>query len=118
MTNKNKIDLRTLLSNSDRSLGQKLSLFAWLNLGVVESLINGVMTATDAVRIFYNADNSIFVREQLDEQDADEIMSHGVQMADLFDALPAEDAQREFQRELVTIRALALGILDEKRLAA
>ena len=114
----NKIDLRALLSNSDRTIEEKLALFAWLNLGLVESLTNGLMTATNAVRIFFNAENSLFVRQDLTEHRADEIMSHGVQLPDLFDALPTEEAQREFQREIATIRALCLTILEEKRLAA
>ncbi len=112
------IDLQMLLSNSDRTLDQKLALFAWLNLGLVESLANGLMTATDAVRILFNAKNSLFVRRDLTDHTAEAIMSHGVQLADLFDALPAEEAQREFQRELATIRSLCLSILEEKRLAA
>jgi hypothetical protein len=112
------IDLQMLLANSDRTPEQKLALFAWLNLGIVESLANGLMSATDALRIFFNAKNSLFVRQGLAERRAEAIMSHGVQLADLFDALPAEEAQREFQRELATIRSLCLTILEEKRLAA
>ena len=112
------VDLQMLLSNSDRTHEQKLALFAWLSLGIVESLGNGLMTATDAVRIFFNAKNSLFVRQDLTERRADTIMSHGVQLTDLFDALAAEEAQREFQRELATIRSLCLTILEEKRLAA
>jgi hypothetical protein len=113
-----KIDLRTLLSNSDRTLEQKLALFAWLNLGLVESLTNKVLTATDAVGIFFNAENARFVREDLAEPEADAIMSHGVQLADLFDALSPEDADREFRGELATMRSLCLSILEGRRLAA
>jgi hypothetical protein len=112
------IDLQMLLSNSDRTLEQKLALFAWLNLGIVESLANGLMSATDAVRIFFNAKNSLFVRQELTDHSAEAIMSRGLQLTDLFDALPAKEAQREFQRELATIRSLCLSILEEKRLAA
>jgi hypothetical protein len=112
------IDLQMLLSNSDRTLEQKLALFAWLNLGIVESLANGLMSATEAVRIFFNAKNSLFVCQDLTDHSAEAIMSRGVQLTDLFDALPAEEAQREFQRELATIRSLCLSILEEKRLAA
>jgi len=36
----------------------------------------------------------------------DKVMSHGVQLPDLFDALPADEAHRQFQRELATMRAL------------
>src|SRR5439155_16244482 len=114
----NKIDLRILLSNSDRTPEVKLTLFVWLNLGIIESLTNGLLTATQAVRIFFNAENCLFVRQEIVERNADVIMSHGVQLADPFDALPSEEAQLEFQRELATIRALCLNILEEKRLAA
>jgi len=114
----NKIDLRILLSNSDRTPEEKLTLFVWLNLGIIESLTNGLLTATQAVRIFFNAENCLFVRQEIAERNADVIMSHGVQLADPFDALPSEEAQLEFQRELATIRALCLNILEEKRLAA
>jgi hypothetical protein len=114
----NKIDLRALLSNSDRTLDEKLMLFVWLNLGIVESLANGLLTATQAVRIFFNADNCLFVRQEITEQGADVIMSRGTQLADLFEALVAEEAQREFQRELATIRSLCLNILEKRRVAA
>ena len=114
----NKIDLRILLSNSDRTPEEKLTLFVWLNLGIIESLTNGLLTATQAVRIFFNAENCLFVRQEIAERNADVIMSHGVPLADPFDALPSEEAQLEFQRELATIRALCLNILEEKRLAA
>ena len=36
----------------------------------------------------------------------DKVMSHGVQLPDLFEALPADEAHRQFQRELGTMRAL------------
>jgi hypothetical protein len=70
------------------------------------------------LRIFFNAENCLFVRQHLREKIADEIMSRGVQLPDLFDALPIEEAHREFQRELATMRSLCLKLLGEKRLAA
>jgi len=45
-------------------------------------------------------------------------MSHGIQLPDLFEVLPPEEAQREFQRELATIRSLCLTLLEEQRLVA
>ena len=45
-------------------------------------------------------------------------MSYGVQLSDLFDVLPQAQAQREFQRELNTMRSLSLTLLEEKQLAA
>ena len=44
---------------------------------------NGLMSAMDAVRIFFHADNCLYVRTQLKEPTADRIMSHGVQLPDL-----------------------------------
>lgn len=112
------ISLRTMLSDSGNTVDRQLSLFAIVSLGVLESLSNGLMSATDAVRYFFNAENCLFVHQTLGETIADEVMSHGVQLPDLFDALPAENAQREFNRELATIRSLCLKLLAEERLAA
>ena len=41
-------------------------------------------------------------------------MSHGVQLPDLFDCLPAGGAQREFYHELETIRSLMFEALRKK----
>jgi len=110
--------LQTLLTASGRTPSQQLALFALLNLGMVESLANGLVSAADALRVFFNAENCLFVRQRLRQKIADKIMSHGVQLPDLFDALPTEEAHREFQRELATMRALCLKLLEEKRLVA
>ncbi len=114
----NKINLETLLSDPEKTVEQKLALFAWLNLGIVESLAKGHLTAADAVRIFFNGENCLFVRRRLADENADAIMSRGVQLADLFDVLPADEAQQEFESELLTIRSLCMNILEEKQLAA
>jgi hypothetical protein len=63
---------------------QQLVLFALLTLGMLESLANGVLSATDALRVFFHAENCLFVRKQLRVKTADAIMSHGVQLPDLF----------------------------------
>ncbi len=112
------IHLQTLLSEAGRTSDRQLALFALLSLGILESLTSGLLSATDAVRVFFNAENCLFVRQHLRERAADEIMSHGVQLPDLFEALPAAEAQREFQHELATMRSLCLKLLEEKRLAA
>jgi hypothetical protein len=91
-----------------------LELFAFLNLGLVQSLASGVLSPTEAVQRFYHADNCLYVRKRLRTREANEIMSHGVQLPDLFDCLPAEDAQREFYHELETMRALCLKLLEKK----
>jgi hypothetical protein len=110
--------LKTVLLASGETPVQQLTLFALLNLGMIESLANGLISVTDASRIFYNAENCLFVRRQLREKPADEIMSRGVQLPDLFAVLPTEEAHREFQRELVTMRSLCLKLLESQRLVA
>ena len=112
------ISLKTLLSASGETPAQQLTLFALLNLGMIESLANGLISVTDALRVFYNGENCLFVRRQLREKTADEIMSRGVQLPDLFAALPIEEAHREFQRELATMRSLCLKLLESQRLVA
>ncbi|MGH7227051.1 MAG: hypothetical protein ACRELF_27865, partial [Gemmataceae bacterium] len=60
----------------------------------------------------------LFVRKRLRDKIADEIMSRGVQLADLFDSLPTDEAQREFQRELAIMRGMCLKLLEQKPLVA
>jgi len=111
------IDLRALLSPlGDKQ--QQVPSFALLSLGVVESLASGLMGATDAVRLFFHAANCLFVRQELEDEIADQVMSHGVQLVDLFDALPAEEAQQEFQRELAAMHSLCLELLKGEQIAA
>lgn len=113
-----RIDLKTVIGGAGRSRSERLALFALINLGIVESLTNGLVSATNALQVFFHAENCLFVRKELRAKAADEIMSHGVQLPDLFDALPADEAQREFNHELATIRNLCLKLLKERRSAA
>jgi len=114
---KNSINLQALLSQASNRR-QQVASFALLCLGIIESLTSGLMSATDVLWLFFHAENCLFVRKNLKEKIADQIMSHGVQLPDLFDALPAEAAQREFQRELTTMHSLCLKLLEEKEIAA
>ena len=114
----NKMSLKTLLTASAEMPAQQLALLALLTLGMLESLANGLLSATDALQVFFHTENCLFVRKQFRDKLADAIMSHGVQLPDLFAVLPPEEAQREFQRELATIRALCLKLLEAQRLAA
>ncbi len=45
-----KVDLQSLLSDRQGAVEERLALFAWLNLGILESLSGGLMTATDVCR--------------------------------------------------------------------
>ncbi len=110
--------LKSLLSDAGQSQGDRLTIFAVINLGIIESLFNGSLSATDAVIMLFNADNCLYVRKQLKNKIADKIMSHGVQLPDLFDILPLEEAQRQFLHELGVMRSLCFQLIDESRLAA
>jgi hypothetical protein len=109
--------LQQLVAGTQRKTSEQLRVFATIALGVAESLEDGVLTADNSVREFFNAENCLFVKNELKNKVASEIMGRGVQLPDLFDALPAETAHREFQRELRKIRSLSLSLLQRKRIA-
>ena len=67
-----------------------------LNLGLVQSLNSGALNPSEAIQCFYHADNCLYVREHFQSRAADAIMSRGVQLPDLFEHLPPEEAQRAF----------------------
>ena len=104
---------RILLSDSNGESG--LALFAFLNLGLVQSLHSGALGPSEAIQRFYHADNCLYVRKHFQSREANMVMSHGVQLPDLFESLPAEEAQREFLHELEQIRALCLQLLERER---
>lgn len=112
------IDLSALLAGLDGNAPRRLRVFALLGLGMVESLANGAIRTADAIQVFFNAPNCLYVRMKLRDKVADEVMSHGVQLQDLFEALPEQEAQQEFQRELGTMRSLCLRLLDLYRAVA
>ncbi len=106
---------RIILSDVNGSQAQQLELFALLNLGITQSLASGVISATEAIQYFYHADNCLYAQKHLSSKEAGVIMSHGVQLPDLFDSLPADEAQREFFHELEKIRSLCLRLLEKGR---
>jgi hypothetical protein len=108
-------NFRVVLSDISGDLTQQLRYFALLNLGMVQSLASGVISATEAVQLFYNAENCLYVREHFRNKKANAIMSHGVQLPDLFDALSTEEASRELFHELETIRSLCMSLLATRR---
>src|SRR5437899_1521802 len=112
------VSLSALLSGTARKPAEELALFALVTLGFIESLAHGLMSASDAVRCFFHADNCLWIRKRFRKSLADQIMSHGVQLPDLFEALSAEEAHREFQRELAAMRTLCLKLLEERTRAA
>jgi hypothetical protein len=111
-------NLDALISAASQHRAARLAIFAVVNLGFVELLANGLMSAAEAVRRFYNVENCLFVRKVLKDKTADRVMSHGVQLPDLFDVLPSEEAQREFLHELATMKSLCLELLERERQVA
>src|SRR5690242_7305034 len=79
-----KYQLEILLPAASPDQADRLAFFAVLNLGFIESLANGMISAVAAVSRFYFADNCLFVRRVLKDKIADRVMSHGVQLPDLF----------------------------------
>lgn len=106
---------RVILSEQIGSLTQQLELFALVNLGLVQSMASGVLTPTEAVERFYHARNCLYVQKHFRRKEAQIIMSRGVQLPDLFDCLPPEEAQRELYHELETMRSLCLKLLGKGR---
>jgi hypothetical protein len=106
---------RVVLSDASWGQTERLEHFALLNLGIVQSLASGVLGATEAIQRFYHADNCLYVRKLHKNNQANTIMSHGLQLPDLFDCLPTEEAQREFLHELEIIRSLCLKLLERGR---
>ena len=107
--------INIVLSNLSGSPSQKLELFALVNLGLVQSLASGVLTPTEAIERFYYAENCLHVKSHYRKKEAQEIMSRGIQVADLFETLSPEQARREFYHELESMRTLCLKILGKGR---
>ncbi len=68
------IDLESLLSQATDTR-QRVASFALLCLGAIESLVNGAIRASEAIRLLFHANNCLFVREHLKDEAADEVMS-------------------------------------------
>jgi len=115
---KRQINLQQVLGAAGAESARQLELFAILTLGIMESLENGVLSPAEAITVFFNLENCRFVRDNLPAKAADEVMGRGVQLPDLLEALDAEEAPKEFQREIAAIRRLCLGLLEEHRLVA
>lgn len=113
-----KMSLQKFLAPSDGIPAQQLAILALLTLGLLESLAHGLLSTSDAVQMFFHADNCLYVRKHLRNKTADAVMSHGVQLPDLCEALPTAEAHREFQRELAAMRALCLKLLEAQQFVA
>ncbi len=112
------MQLQALLAAAGGDRAEELKLFARLIVGVIEELDQGFISASDAIQSTFHADNCLFIRKHFRRGLPDRIMGHGVQLPDLFDALPAELAYREFKHELAIMRNLCLKILESRPMVA
>jgi hypothetical protein len=110
------IDLADVLTQETPK--DRLVVFAWLTLGLVESLKSKTLSAEDAVKVFFHAHNCKFVKNKLRNSTASRVMSHGVQLPDLFDVLQRSEAEVEFQKELETMSSDCRQLVSSKRKAA
>jgi hypothetical protein len=109
--NSPKFKLESFLDQSGRTRKQRLAALATLMLGVVEALSSDAIDSVQATISFFNAENCLFVHRQLKSTAADEIMSRGAQLSDLFDLLPPSKAKREFAKELEAMHRLCVDLL-------
>jgi hypothetical protein len=112
------IYLERLLCGHGTSPEEQREVFAFLMLGLLDSLENGVVSPADAVAICFHAENCRFAGSALKCADAEEVMGRGSQLADLFEALPVEEANREYAMEVAAMKNLCLAILGRERLVA
>ncbi len=112
------IRLSEILSADEQTAAGRRAVFALLALGVIDALATGVLTPTEATYRFFNADNCGYVRRKLRGRLADDVMGRGVQLSDLFDILPPEQANSSFRRELETMRENCRRLLDGRKVAA
>ncbi len=89
-------------------------MFSFLVMGLLVSMENGITSAEDSVRLFFNAANCLYIRKQMRVKLADEIMSRGVQLPDVIEILPGGESHRAFQHELASMRALCLKLLESR----
>jgi hypothetical protein len=58
---------RVVLADASWDQTEQLEHFALLNLGIVQSLVSGVLSATEAIQRFYHADTIASMFENISE---------------------------------------------------
>lgn len=104
-----RVELSALLK--DFAKPQKKAVLAGLNLAILGSIDMQQMTAEEAIAGFYHSTNCLYVKRSIKDRVADELMSRGVQLADLFEALPQGKARSELKKELRAMRSLCFKLL-------
>jgi hypothetical protein len=104
-----RLDLQSILSGLERP--QKLAVFAGLNLAMLASIDSKGRALADVTAGFYNAANCLYVKRSIKHKNADELMSRGVQLLDLFAILPRRRAEAELKSEKNAMRAICYKLL-------
>lgn len=112
-----RLDLPSILSGLEKS--QKLAVFAGLNLAMLASIDAKGKALSEITAGFYNATNCQYVKRSIKHKEADELMSRGVQLSDLFEVLPRRTAEAELKVEKNAMRAICYKLLaiDERQAA-
>jgi hypothetical protein len=112
-----RLDLEQLLNGLGKS--QKLAVFAGLNLAMLSSIDSKGAALADVTAGFYHAANCLYIRRAVKDKAANELMSRGIQLADLFEALPRRQAEAELKHELSAMRAICYKLLaiDDRQAA-
>jgi hypothetical protein len=112
-----RLDLETLFDNLPKP--QKLAMFAGLNLAILSSIDSKGEAIPSVTAGFYHAANCLYVKRSIKDKNANELMSRGVQLPDLFDALPRGQAEGELKREMNAMRAICYKLLaiDDRQAA-
>ena len=112
------LSLASLLTEMADVPSRHLEVLALLTLGILDAIESEVLTPDAARHQFFTGENCLFVRETLRSAEADSIMSRGVELPDLFEALSHDVATRESHKEIAAMRAACLRLLGNERLVA
>jgi len=112
------LSLEAMLPAMTDDASRHLEIFALLTLGVLDAIEGGVLSPEASQHRFFTAANCLYARHALNHPDVDAIMSRGVEIPDILEALPPEEAAREVPVELEAMRAACLRILAGQRRVA
>jgi len=115
---KSYIDLRASIPSPRRDPAGARATFAVLALGVIDAIELGLLDTESAVRFFFHADNAMFVRRDLKDKLADDVMARGLQLSDLFTVLDPVLANRAFRVEIEKMRSACRTLIGRAKLAA
>lgn len=115
---KSQINLRTMIPSPGTDLSGARAAFALIALGVIETIELGLLDTESAIPFFFHADNALFVRKEMRDKLAADVIGRGLQLSDLFTVLEPADANRALREQLAAMRAACRSLLGKAKLAA